>query len=106
MYLLRSGRQVALGGILLASFGRGGTAVPSTTAPRNLYPPADERLPWSMLGISLRPAWRTFTVASWRRGISGARGRTRSPRAQVKCWATSTMSPHSVRETAARSFSI
>ena len=44
MYLLRSGRQVALGGILLASFGRGGTAVPSTTAPRNLYPPADERL--------------------------------------------------------------
>ena len=44
MHLLRSGRQVALGGILLASFGRGGTAVPSTTAPRNLYPPADERL--------------------------------------------------------------
>ena len=52
MHLLRSGRQVALGGILLASFGRGGTAVPSTTAPRNLYPPADERLPNSGANVA------------------------------------------------------
>ena len=42
----------------------------------------------------------------WPRGISGARGRTGSRRAQVRCWATSTMSTRSARATAARSFSI